>query len=33
MIETGEIDEAFLNKINKKEPIVGYGGFLEGVKA
>lgn len=33
MLETGEIDEKILDQISKSEPIVGYAGFLKGIKS
>lgn len=33
MLQTGEFDKKAIERITKQEPIVGYGGFLKGVKA
>lgn len=33
MVKTGNGDQKFYLKNNKQEPIVGYTGFLPGVKA
>ena len=33
MIKTGNMEEKVLMKEHKQEPVVGYTGFLKGVKA
>jgi len=33
MVNTGRVDEKFYNKQFRQEPVVGYTGFLKGVKA
>lgn len=33
MLETGNFDKKTIEIMTKQEPIVGYGGFLKGVKA
>lgn len=33
MLMTGNFDKKTFEDITKKEPVVGYGGFLKGVKA
>jgi hypothetical protein len=33
MLQTGEFDKKVIEKISKQEPVVGYAGFLKGVKA
>ena len=33
MLATGNFDTKAIEKIAKQEPVVGYGGFLKGVKA
>ena len=33
MLQTGTFDKKKMEMITKQEPIVGYGGFLKGVKA
>ena len=33
MLKTGDFDKKTFEKITKQEPVVGYGGFLKGVKA
>lgn len=33
MLQTGDFDKKKLEQITKQEPVVGYAGFLKGVKA
>lgn len=33
MLQTGDFDKKTFEQITKQEPVVGYGGFLKGVKA
>ena len=33
MLKTGDFDKITFEQITKQEPVVGYGGFLKGVKA
>ena len=33
MLQTGQFDKKQIERLNKQEPVVGYGGFLKGVKA
>lgn len=33
MLRTGNFDKKTFEVITKQEPVVGYGGFLKGVKA
>jgi hypothetical protein len=33
MLRTGDFDMKAIEKITKQEPVVGYSGFLKGVKA
>lgn len=33
MLQTGDFDKKKFEQITKQEPVVGYGGFLKGVKA
>ena len=33
MLQTGQFDKKAVEKMNKQEPVVGYAGFLKGVKA
>ena len=33
MLQTGQFDKKTVEKLNKQEPVVGYGGFLKGIKA
>lgn len=33
MLQTGNFDKKAFEQITKQEPVVGYGGFLKGVKA
>lgn len=33
MLQTGNFDKKAIQNIKKQEPIVGYSGFLKGVKA
>ena len=33
MLKTGDFDKKTYEQITKQEPVVGYGGFLKGVKA
>ena len=33
MLKTGDFDKKTFEQITKQEPVVGYGGFLKGVKA
>jgi hypothetical protein len=33
MLQTGDFDKKKLEQITKQEPVVGYAGFLQGVKA
>ena len=33
MLQTGQFDKKTIQKMNKQEPVVGYAGFLKGVKA
>jgi|688.fasta_scaffold36990_4 hypothetical protein len=33
MLRTGNIEEKVFSKEHKQEPVVGYTGFLKGVKA
>lgn len=33
MLQTGDFDKKAFEQITKQEPVVGYGGFLKGVKA
>lgn len=33
MLQTGNFDTKAIEKITKQEPVMGYGGFLKGVKS
>ena len=33
MLGTGQFDQKAFEKVTKQEPVVGYAGFLKGVKA